>query len=294
MPAKPGPRSIWRIELMTTEAAHAAFVQALEEKCDALSAFEVTPGGPWRLEGLSIGEPDAAALQAQLALAASSLGIEPPSARIERLPDIDWLARNRRAFPPIRVGRYFIYGSHYQGGVPPGMTGLVLDASTAFGSGEHPTTRGCLLALDRLARVRRVRRMLDLGCGSGILAIAAARTWHRAALAADIDREAVKMAAANARRNGVVRYVRVRWSDGMGRLAGRRRYDLATANILARPLRKLARSLACAVARGGMLVLSGLLESQAADIIAAYRVQRIILARRIGIDGWQTLIFRRR
>jgi len=289
-------KPVWKIEVMTTAAAQPVLAQAIEDDCDALMAFELTPGGPWRLEGLTMDEPDAAAIRAQLALAASGLGLPTPEAKIERLPDIDWVSQNRKAFPPLRAGRYFVYGSHYEGAVPPGMVGLELDAGIAFGSGEHATTRGCLLALDRLARRRRhARRMLDHGCGSGILGIAAAKTWQVHVDAADIDRVSVRVAAENARTNGVaIRRLRARWSDGLSRPMRPRRYDLVCANILARPLRKLSRRLARAVSPGGTLVLSGLLASQGADIVAAYRFQRLALTGRITIDGWLTLIFRRR
>lgn len=280
---------------MTTAAAQPVLAEAIEDACDALMAFELTPGGPWRLEGLTMTEPDEAAIRAQLARAASDFGLSPPEARIERLPDIDWLARNRHAFPPLRAGRYFVYGSHYEGQVPPGMIGLELDAGIAFGSGEHATTRGCLLAIDRQARRGRgPQRMLDHGCGSGILGLAAAKTWPCQVDAADIDRDAVRVASENARRNGVSpRRLRVRWSDGTSRPLRRRGYDLVCANILARPLRRLSRPLARTVGPGGTLVLSGLLAAQGADIIAAYRFQRLVLTGRIIIDGWVTLIFRR-
>lgn len=287
---------VWKIEVMTTATAQPVLAQSIEDNFDALMAFELTPGGPWRLEGLTLTEPNEAAIRAQLALAASGIGLPPPETKIERLPDVDWLARNRRAFPPLRAGRYFVYGSHFEGRVPSGGIGLELDAGMAFGSGEHATTRGCLLALDRRARRRpSPRRMLDHGCGSGILAIAAAKTWRRCRIAAaDIDRGSVHVAAKNARRNGVSpRRLRVRWSDGISRPMRRHGYDLVCANILAKPLRRLSRRLAGAVASGGALVLSGLLAAQGPDIIAAYRFQRLALVARMTLDGWLILIFRR-
>jgi ribosomal protein L11 methyltransferase len=279
---------------MATATTHPAFSQAIEERCDALAAFELTPGGPWRLEGFTMDEPDPAEIEARLAEVATSLGLTPPPAIVERLPDVDWVTKTRRSFVPIRAGRFFVHGSHHEGGVPPGAVGIKLDASLAFGSGEHATTRGCLLALDRLARQGRFKRMLDLGCGSGILAIAGAKTWHRAVLAADIDHDSVRLARENAHNNGVPKpTLHIRWSDGMGRLGRRRRFDVVCANILARPLRRLSYALARAVMPGGTLVLSGLLTSQGNDIVAAYRAQGLALVRRVTLDGWGTLIFRR-
>jgi ribosomal protein L11 methyltransferase len=292
---KPAGRPVWKIEVMTTAAGQPVLSAAIEDNVDALMAFELTPGGPWRLEGLVMDAVDEPAIRANLAAAAAKHGLSAPEAKIERLPDVDWLSKNRREFPPLRAGRYFVYGSHYEGSVPPGRLGLELDAGIAFGSGEHATTRGCLLALDRLGRRRgRPRRVFDHGCGSGILGIAAAKTWPTRVRAADIDRDAVRVAAENALRNGIGgRRLRAAWSDGISRPMRRRRYDLVFANILARPLRRLSRPLARTVASGGTLVLSGLLASQGADIIAAYRFQRLTLSRRSVLDGWLTLVLRR-
>lgn len=287
-------KPVWKIEVITTAAAQPALARAIEDRCDALMAFEMTPGGPWQLQGLTMDEPDEATIRADLARAAAEFGLGAPEASIERMPDVDWLARNRSSFPPIRAGRYFVYGSHYEGRVPSGAVGIRLDASLAFGSGEHATTRGCLLAIDRLGRrSRRVRRVLDLGCGSGILSLAAAKTWSARVLAADIDRDSVRLARENARDNGVSpRRLLVRWSDGLQRL-GRGRCDLVLANILAKPLRRLSRDLTRRVGKGGTLVLSGLLAVQAADVVAAYRLQGLKLTRRTLIDGWVTLTFQR-
>jgi len=288
-------KPVWKIEVITTAAAQPALSQAIEGHCDALMAFEMTPGGPWQIQGLTMDEPDEAAIRSRLIEAARPLGLPAPQTAIERLPDVDWLARNRSAFPPIRAGRYFVYGSHYEGAVPPGAIGIRLDASLAFGSGEHATTRGCLLVIDRLARRGRrgMRRVLDLGCGSGILGLAAAKTWPVRVLAADIDRDSVRLARDNARDNGVSpRWMRVQWSDGLRRL-GRQRCDLVLANILAKPLRRLSRDLVRRVGRGATLVLSGLLVPQAGEVVAAYRYQGLKLTRRTIIDGWVTLTFRR-
>ncbi|MBI3451952.1 MAG: 50S ribosomal protein L11 methyltransferase [Rhodospirillales bacterium] len=289
------PRApVWRIEVMTTAAAQPALARAIEDDCDALMAFEVTPGGPWRLEGLTMDEPDPAAIHAQLARAADDIGLPAPAAKIERLPEIDWVAENQRSFPPLRVGRFFVYGSHYKGAKPPGAAAIELDAGIAFGSGEHATTRGCLLAIERLSGRRRIGRALDLGCGSGILAIALARRSAARVLAADIDRDAVHMTRENARRNQVAGRVTVRWSDGIARLPRRRGYDLILANILARPLRRLARDLSRAAARGGYVVLSGLLADQEVGVRTAYRARGLAFIGRIALAGWHTLIFRRR
>lgn len=286
--------SLWRVAVIADGVSQAAYAAALEDIAESLSAFESAPGGPWKIEALMQGAPDRAALEARLALAAAALGRVAPPIVIETMPAVDWLAENRRAFPPLRVGRYFVHGSHHAGGAPAGSRVIALDAGIAFGSGEHATTRGCLLALDRLAKCGHARRALDLGCGSGILAIALARSGVARVLASDIDADAVRVAGENARRNGVASHVRVVRSDGFARLPRRRDYDLVVANILARPLCRLAGGIARSVRRGGTVILSGLLAPQEAEVRAAYHARRLTLAGRFSIAGWQTLILRRR
>ena len=180
-------------------------------------------------------------LGAQLALAAAAAGGTLAEFGEESLPARDWLAENQLSFPPLRVGRFFIYGSHYDRDVPAGAIGIVVDAATAFGTGEHPSTRGCLLALDRLARRRQFHRPLDIGTGTGILSIAAAKLLHRKVLAGDIDPRAICVARHNAAHNGVEGLVQSRKAPGYrDRLIRRSRYDLVLSNILARPLAVMA------------------------------------------------------
>lgn len=286
----------YKIELVTKRAEVERWGEALDGFAVAIAAFEIVPGGAWRLEAYTTEAPDPDAVSAALARAADAAGIARPVVQIRPLPPVDWLAQNRRDFPAQSIGRYFIYGSHHDGGVPAGRIGLLVDAATAFGSGEHATTRGCLAALDRLAKRARVRRPLDLGCGSGILALALAKTWRATVRAADIDPESVRVTRANAALNGAARLVRAARSDGYrARLvrAGRP-YDLIVSNILAQPLMRLARDLARHLAPGGVAILSGLLVTQEAQVLAAHRRQGLALVRRSRRDGWSTLEFRRR
>ena len=220
----------------------------------------------------------------------------PAGSRVERLPPRDWVRENQESFPPRRVGRYFIYGSHHRGGIPTGSVGLLIDAATAFGTGEHATTAGCLRIMDALARRRRFRRILDMGTGTGILAIAAAKTWARPVLAVDIDHGSVRVARTNLRRNGIAERVRAEWSRGYRsrRVKAGRPYDLVLANILARPLAAMARDLRAALPAGGVAVLSGLIEWQAPFVLAAHRMQGLSLVRRLVIEGWTTLELRRK
>ena len=179
-----------------------------------------------------------AALDEALAREAAVFGAPAPAPRFRRLRPRDWLAENARAFPPIQAGRYYIHGSHEVAPLPWQSLAIVIDAGNAFGTGEHPSTRGCLLALDALARRRRFRATLDMGCGAGLLAIAMAKTWRRPVVACDIDPIAADVARANAEANGVGGRVRTGQGDGYRAALVRRGapYDLIVANILARPL----------------------------------------------------------
>jgi ribosomal protein L11 methyltransferase len=282
----------WKIALVVPAGVAEAFAAAVEPFAEAVSAFEIAPGKSWRIEAYTAAEPDRAGLAVALAVAAAATGGAEPTAEVTALPQIDWLAENRESFRSIRVGRYFIYPSHFAGPMPPGPIGLRVDAATAFGTGEHASTQGCLLALDRLARRRRPRRGLDMGCGTGILAIAAAKTWRVPVTAADVDPQAVRLARRNARRNGVGALVTVLRSDGYGAVAIARRgpYDLITANILARPLAAMAPRLAAHLAPGGVALLSGLLSDQERLVVSAHRAHGLRLRDRVRRDDWTTLL----
>jgi ribosomal protein L11 methyltransferase len=286
---------VWRIALVVADAAGAdAAAAALGTICDAVSAFEQAPSGDWLVEGFAVSMPERALVETTLALAWLGRGTAPPAPSIERVPPRDWLAENRASFPPLLAGRYFVHGSHYRGALPPGRIALVVDAATAFGSGEHASTRGCLLALDALAKRRRRPRVLDMGTGSGILAIAAARTWHRPVVARDVDAEAVRVAARNAAVNGVAAALDIARADGYRGLRRARGFDLILANILARPLALMAPALARALAPGAIAVLSGLLARQERAVLAAHGLQGLHLHRRIAVEGWHTLVLARR
>jgi ribosomal protein L11 methyltransferase len=198
----------------------------------------------------------------------------------------------------VFAGRYVAHRHHLKGVVGPGRIGLEVDAGLAFGTGAHESTYGCLMALDWLARrwrPGRVRATLDMGCGSGILAVAMAKTWSAPVIACDIDAAAVRVSRATASRNGVGRLVRAVESDGYRSRAVRRpgAYDLVCANILARPLCRMARELKHHLARGGVTVLSGFLVRQDAGVLNAHRAQGLRLVRRIAVGDWLTLVVRR-
>ncbi len=271
------------------------FVQAFEPFCTALVSFEVEEHVLWRVEGYTLVPPTQEALTAAVAIAASRAGIVEPDVICLPLPVTDWVAETQRSFQPLRAGRYFIHPSHFDGPVPYGSYPIMVDAGAAFGTGEHATTKGCLLAMDGLARARRFVNPLDLGCGSGILSMAAAKTWRVQVTAADIDPQSVVVARENARLNRLSGLVQTVRSNGFAapQLRNNAPYDLIIANILARPLVGLSYAIRRHLAPGGVCILSGLLSHQEKEVFAAFRRQGMRLVRRIPIDGWHTLIVSR-
>lgn len=297
---------LWRLAVTVPEAKAAAFEAVLGEAvlgeavlgagALALSRFAAPGEGGWRVEALIGERPERAPLEAALAAAAAREGLAPPALEIAAVAEADWLRTAAAQHPPVCAGRYRVRRGHDPAPPASGAVSLVVDAGLAFGTGLHESTRGCLLALDRLARGRRFARPLDLGCGSGVLAMAMARTWRVPVRAADLDPSAVAVARANVARNGLAPLVQVYLSDGFrhqGLRAGAP-YDLVVANILARPLVGLAPALGRHSAPGAVAILSGLLGREARPVIAAYRAQGIRLERWLGIGGWTTLILRRR
>jgi ribosomal protein L11 methyltransferase len=287
--------TLWRVlaRVHGAVAAEAVF-SLLDEATGAASAFEITPD-EWQLDAYPRSPLLSAELRAQLALAAAAAGGAVLELAEQRLRDRDWLTENQLSFPPLRVGRFFIYGSHFRGVVPAGTIGIAVDAATAFGTGEHPSTRACLLALDCLARRRRFRKPLDIGTGTGILSIAAAKLLHRKVLATDVDPGAARVARHNAARNGVARLVQVHRASGYrDRGLRKSRHDLILSNILARPLAQMARDLARTLAPDGRAVLSGLLRRHEPLVLAPHRSCGIVLDQRLMINGWSTLVMRQR
>ncbi|MGI9404271.1 MAG: 50S ribosomal protein L11 methyltransferase, partial [Hyphomicrobium sp.] len=220
-----------------------------------------------------------------------------PPLDVSPVPDLNWVAMSQAALPPVTAGRFTVHGSHDSSRVPRGPNAILIEAGEAFGTAHHATTLGCLLAIDRLTRATSFRRVLDLGCGSGVLAIAASRALPKAQIfATDFDAQSVAVAAQNMRANGVDQRVALARAHGLDHHALRHAapFDLVIANILAGPLCTLASDVDKVTRRGGVLVLSGILNSEAAGVTAAYRAHGFSLKEHRRMDGWSTLTFFKR
>jgi ribosomal protein L11 methyltransferase len=214
---------------------------------------------------------------------------------VSQLPDQDWIKLSQQGLPPVRAGRFFVYGAHDRGRVPVGVIPIRIEAGMAFGTGHHETTALCLGVLSELAKRRRFAHVADIGCGTGLLAIGAAKLWRRTVIASDIDAVAVAIARENAAANGVGPLVRAVTADGLvnPQLAARAPFDLILANILAGPLTRLAPQIAAALAPKGFAILSGLLVWQENLVAGFYRPHGLVL-RTVRRDGpWSALVLER-
>jgi ribosomal protein L11 methyltransferase len=258
----------------------------------AVAAFE-QPNGQWDVTLHFADAPDQAWLRE---LVANSAGNDiAATLAFDTVEAKDWVKASLENLVPVPAGRFVVHGSHDRDRVAPNKLATEIEAALAFGTGHHGTTRGCLLLLDHILKSTQPRRVLDLGTGTGVLAIAAAKALHRAVLASDIDAPSVRVAAENATLNEVGNHVRVIRATGFAApdfpKAGP--FDLVLANILANPLRQLASPMARHLAPGARVILSGLLTHQAPAVIAAYRARGLVPLRHLRIEGWSSLLLRK-
>ena len=266
--------------------------ERLSEAFEDAAISIVEDNESWTLEAVFPDEPDRRSVYDLIAAAAG-----PDAARdlsFEILATRDWVRASLEGLRPVRAGRFFVHGAHDRDRVPLNRIGVEIEAGLAFGTGHHGTTRGCLLALDRIAKARRPSRVLDVGTGSGVLAIAAAQAFRVPVIATDIDPAAVSTAHDNVVRNRAGAMVRTYLAErGRKAVARNSPYGLVLANILAMPLMRLSAALSRRLAPGGRIVLSGLLPTHAMGVIAAYRAQGLALDRVLRLEGWVTLVMRR-
>ena len=266
--------------------------ESLDDDHAAVAAYE-RPDGRWEISLHFAAAPDQGAVRELITLAAGddvarAVAFDTVEAR-------DWVAASLADLAPVPAGRFVVHGRHDRVRIAANRVGIEIEAALAFGTGHHGTTRGCLLLLGEVLRAHAPRRVLDLGTGTGVLAIAAAKALRRGVLASDIDPVSVRVARDNARLNGVGNLVEAIQASGFSapQFASRAPFDLVLANILANPLRQLATPMVAHLAPSAVVVLSGLLPHQAQGVIASYRARGLTLRRQFVIDGWSSLLMQR-
>ena len=284
---------LYRLVLQVPHESAEEFAEVIEIHCDTVAWTECQGGTTAKVTGFSLKQPEEEIVVRAVSIAAEAMGVLAPEVDITQISPKNWVLENIKQFPPLTVGRFFIYGSDFDGQIPVSRIPMKIPASTAFGTGHHGSTQGCLIALNGL-NFGSVETALDMGCGSGILAIAIAKCWRCPVVASDKDIQAVRIAKKNVAANGERSLITV--VDGHGyqkRILKGRRFNLIISNILARPLVKMSNDLSNYIAPGGTVVLSGLLASQEVRVLMAHRMQGLKLKRRIRVDVWSTLVLQK-
>ena len=279
----------FEMKIVVPEMAVPLFERALDPLASALLASLIEKGvqkGNWELQAIFEIKPDAVQLDTALMIASDAAGMAKPDYILNPIPHKNWLRESLLSFKPVEIGPYYVYGSHIQETPPADKIALEIDAATAFGSGEHQTTQGCLMGLMDFGRP--FDRVLDMGCGSGILAMAYAKTFHRPVDAVDIDPESVLVTKQNAVLNGLDKLITVWESVGYEKVSDC--YDLIFANILARPLMDMAADLYVHLKPGGLAILSGFLYRQERWVLKAHEKVGLKFVKRYRVNGWSSLV----
>ncbi|MBX3457794.1 MAG: 50S ribosomal protein L11 methyltransferase [Candidatus Paracaedibacteraceae bacterium] len=287
-----------KISFKTTSAAALIFGDALDEQVLAVSWHEIDEDTDhWVFEATVSDAHDLDLIQSLLVQAAAHHQLAVPQIVVEVLPETDWLEQTWKNFPPRQIGRFYVYGSHTKGDVPAGLIGMEINAATAFGSGEHETTTACIEALTKMhAQGMTFNKPLDMGCGSGILAMAIAKLWGISVLAVDNDPESVRVATRNAELNTCDDLVSCLCNEGFDGTVVKDQgpFDLVSANILAAPLCEMAPDMADCVAPKGRIVLSGLLTRQIDQVRQSYEAVDFTFVEHHLIGDWAALVFEKK
>lgn len=290
-------KKFWLISAVVDPGLAPALAETLNEIAIAVTIISPPRAGSSRIEWLFDAAPEMAAITTRLSVMAMVCGTTAPQLDLKEIPKLDWLKKVAEDFPPLPIGRWTIHGAQHKKAVPNRRFALQIDATNAFGTGEHPTTRGCLLMLNQLLKRRNsLRQMLDIGCGSGILAMAFTKAVHGKAVAVDLDPESVVIAKANRNANGLHNNMLVGISRGYSahKIHVHAPYDLIMSNIFARPLAHMAKDLRNHLRPGGIAILAGLLTSQANFVLSAHRAQGLCLIKRLCIGEWSILVLQRK
>jgi ribosomal protein L11 methyltransferase len=285
---------LWTIRLTCESSQVEALEAVFEGEALALSSFAPPRESLAQIDVLTEGKPNKSDVDARLILWAAMGKQKAVRAEIYPVGNLDWIKKVAQDFPPLDIARWRVFGANHKKVAGPTRMGLQIDATSAFGTGEHPTTKGCMILLDEYLKSQKNPshlKLLDMGCGSGILAMAFARATHGFALGIDMDAPSIGIARENARINGLAKYLSFDVGCGYGprSVAKHAPYDLVMANIFARPLCEMAKDLKGVIKTGGYVILSGILNAQANAVISAHRSQGLVLKKRLRLGEWSAL-----
>lgn len=282
-------RPLFTLTFIVPKEAAPLVEEAFASENTTVSSFEIEGTNKWKMDIYLSEKPD----EKQVAESCRMLGVKDIEFSIAKLEEKDWVMETVRSFPPLTIGNYFVYGSHFEGEAPTAKIPMLIDAGIAFGSGEHQTTSACLLAMQGYAKKRKFRNVLDMGCGSGILSIGAKKTWKNAQVTGvDIDVDSVKFSRIYAKKNGLKKGIRFYAGNGykIHEVGKAGKYDVIVSNILARPLMKIAKDLRKNLKKGGVCILSGITPRQQRMVLAAHLPHGLKQRKRILRDGWAALV----